>query len=97
MHWIVTNFDHRNTNKAMTASKQFFVGFSLFWDKMGQFLLVLASLVENGYKCCLNTLDPSLTHIISQMLWIVTNVNHRNTNKSIYCFYAIFIGFSLSW
>jgi len=35
MHWIVTHFYHKNTNKAITTSKQFFVGFSLFWDKMG--------------------------------------------------------------
>jgi len=36
MNWIMTHFDHRYTNKAIAASKQFFfVDFSLFWEKMG--------------------------------------------------------------
>jgi len=43
-------------------------------------------LEENGYKCCLNTLNPSLTLIISQMHRIVTHFDHRNTNKAIYWF-----------
>jgi len=39
---------------------------------------------ENGYKFCLNTPNPSLTLLISQMPWIVTHFNHRNANKAIY-------------
>ncbi|KAL9858927.1 hypothetical protein AtNW77_Chr1g0042091 [Arabidopsis thaliana] len=71
---------------------------------LSNFLLVLASLGrkwpllgQNWYKYCLNTLDPSLTHIISQMLWIVTNIDHRNTNKAIYCFKAMFCWFLASF
>ena len=33
MHWIMTHFDHRYTNKAIAASEQYFVGFSVFWEK----------------------------------------------------------------
>ncbi|KAL9858930.1 hypothetical protein AtNW77_Chr1g0042151 [Arabidopsis thaliana] len=51
-----------------TTSKQFFLGFSRFWEKMG----IGALLGENGYKCCLNTVTQSLTLMISQMHWIVT-------------------------
>ncbi|KAL9308547.1 hypothetical protein AtEden1_Chr1g0041371 [Arabidopsis thaliana] len=35
MHWIVTHFDHRHTNKVVYCFKAIFVGFSLFWEKMG--------------------------------------------------------------
>jgi len=38
---------------------------------------------ENEYKCSLNTPNSSLTLVISQMHWIVTYFDHRNTNKSI--------------
>ncbi|KAL9308550.1 hypothetical protein AtEden1_Chr1g0041441 [Arabidopsis thaliana] len=41
---------------------------------------------ENGYKCCLNTPTPSLNLMISQMHWIVTYFDHRNTDKAIDCF-----------
>ncbi|ANM60441.1 hypothetical protein AT1G40090 [Arabidopsis thaliana] len=51
----------------------------------------------NGYKCCLNTPNPSLALIISQMHWIVTHFDYRNTNKSIDCFEASFVGFRLFW
>ncbi|KAL9285905.1 hypothetical protein AtEden1_Chr4g0279851 [Arabidopsis thaliana] len=66
--------------KLLTGSKQFLVGFSLFWEKMGPHL------GENRYKCCRNTSNPSLTHITSHMHWIMTHIDHRNTNKAIYCF-----------
>ncbi|KAL9308551.1 hypothetical protein AtEden1_Chr1g0041451 [Arabidopsis thaliana] len=66
----------------LTASKQFFVGFIIFWDKIG----IRRLLGQNGYKCCLNTSTPSLTLIISQLHWILTHFDHRNTNKAIDCF-----------
>jgi len=47
--------------------------------------------------CCLNTPNPSLTLIISQMHWIVTHFDHKNTNKVVYCFKTIFVCFSLFW
>ena len=53
-------------------------------------MLVVAFLGENGYMCCLNTPNQSLTHIISQ---IVTHFDHRNTSKAVYCFQAIFCWF----
>ncbi|KAL9858924.1 hypothetical protein AtNW77_Chr1g0042061 [Arabidopsis thaliana] len=62
-------FDHRNTNKLLTSSKQYFVGFK---PLLGQWVYVLSE----------HFLLPSLTHIISQMHWIVTNFEHRNTNQS---------------
>ncbi|KAL9808874.1 hypothetical protein AtNW77_Chr00c001g0320241 [Arabidopsis thaliana] len=49
---------------------------------------------QNGCKCCLNTTTPSLTHIISQMHWIVTHFNHRNTELFI-ASKQFFVGFSL--
>ena len=84
MHWIVTHFDHRNTNKAINRFQAIFC-------------LFLPLLRENGYKYCLNTLNPSRTLIISQMHWIVTYFYHKNTNKAIYCFLAVFVGFSFVW
>ncbi|KAL9285902.1 hypothetical protein AtEden1_Chr4g0279731 [Arabidopsis thaliana] len=54
MHWILTHFNHRNTNKAIDC-------FSAI------FLFVLASFGRNGCKCCLNILNRCLTLIISQM------------------------------
>ncbi|ANM58677.1 hypothetical protein AT1G40086 [Arabidopsis thaliana] len=68
--------------KSFTASKQFFVGLSLFWEKIGPLL------GENGYQYYLNTPNPSLTLIISQMHWIVTKYwivipfDHINTKKA---------------
>jgi len=38
---------------------------------------------QNGYKCSLNTLSPSLTLLISQMHWILTHFDHRDINKAI--------------
>ncbi|KAL9308549.1 hypothetical protein AtEden1_Chr1g0041401 [Arabidopsis thaliana] len=61
MHWIITHFDNRNTKKVIYCFYAIFSWFSPLLE-------------ENGYKCCLNTLNPSLTHIICQMLWIVTNI-----------------------
>jgi len=52
---------------------------------------------ENGYKCCLNTLNPSLTLIISQMHWIVTHVDNQNTNELLIAYKQFFVGFSLFW
>ncbi|KAL9285908.1 hypothetical protein AtEden1_Chr4g0279871 [Arabidopsis thaliana] len=52
------------------------IGICWFYPLLGQ----------NGYKCCLNTPNPSLTQIISQMHWIMTHFDQRNTNKSIDCF-----------
>ncbi|KAL9858905.1 hypothetical protein AtNW77_Chr1g0041911 [Arabidopsis thaliana] len=94
MHWIMTYFDHRNTNKLFTTSKHFFIGFSFFWEKMG---INVPLLGQNGYKCCLNTSDQSLTLIISQIHWIVTYFDHRNTNKLFTTSKQIFIGFSFFW
>ncbi|KAL9308545.1 hypothetical protein AtEden1_Chr1g0041351 [Arabidopsis thaliana] len=85
MHWIVTHFNHKNIIIAVYGSKEFFVGFSLFWEKIG-FLLFNPLLGQNGYKCCLNTPNPSSNFIISQMHWIVTHFEHRNANKAIYYF-----------
>ncbi|KAL9308548.1 hypothetical protein AtEden1_Chr1g0041391 [Arabidopsis thaliana] len=76
MHWIMTHFDHRYTKKAIAASKQYFVGFSVFWEK-GRLL------GQNGYKVCLNTPNPFLTLLINEMHWILTHFDHRNTNKAI--------------
>ncbi|KAL9858913.1 hypothetical protein AtNW77_Chr1g0041931 [Arabidopsis thaliana] len=73
MHWILTYVNHRNTNKAIDC---FYSMFCWVYPLLG----------ENWYKCCLNTPTPSLTLMISQMKWIVTNVYHRNTNKAIYWF-----------
>jgi len=70
MHWIVTHSDHKNTNKVIPL--------------LSNFLLVFASLGEIEYQSCLNTPNPSLTLIISQMHWIVTHFDHRKTNKAIY-------------
>ncbi|KAL9858925.1 hypothetical protein AtNW77_Chr1g0042071 [Arabidopsis thaliana] len=72
MHWIVTNLTIETLTKLCTVYKHFFVGFSLFERKW-----VYESL---------NTPNTSLTHIISQMLWIMTTFDHRNTNKAIYSF-----------
>ncbi|KAL9808877.1 hypothetical protein AtNW77_Chr00c001g0320331 [Arabidopsis thaliana] len=52
------------------------IGICWFYPLLGQ----------NGYKCCLNTPNSSLTQIISQMHWIMTHFDQRNTNKSIDCF-----------
>jgi len=49
---------------------------TFFYPRLGQ----------NGHKCCLNTPNQSLTHIIIQMHWIVIHFDHWNTNKAIYCF-----------
>ncbi|KAL9858923.1 hypothetical protein AtNW77_Chr1g0042051 [Arabidopsis thaliana] len=84
MLWSVTHFYHRNTNKVIYCYKSIFCW---FYPLLG----------ENGYKYCLNTPTPSLTLIMSQMKWIVIQFYHRNTNKAIYCFYAIFVSFSLFW
>ncbi|KAL9858922.1 hypothetical protein AtNW77_Chr1g0042021 [Arabidopsis thaliana] len=73
MDWSVKHFYHRNNNKAIYCFKSFFW---LFYPLLG----------ENGYKCCLNTPTPSLTIMMSQMKWIVTQFYHRNTNKAIYSF-----------
>jgi len=35
MHWIVKHFALKTLSKPFTVSKQCFVGFSLFWEKMG--------------------------------------------------------------
>ena len=70
MHWIVIHFDHRNPTKLFTPSQQILLVLAFFFR-------------ENGYKCCLNTLNPSLTLIISQMHWILKPIDHKNTNKSI--------------
>jgi len=64
---------------------------------LSNILLVIAFLGENEYKCSLNTPNPFLTLIISQMHWIVSHFDHRNTNKSIDCFEANFVGFRLFW
>ncbi|KAL9808857.1 hypothetical protein AtNW77_Chr00c002g0321131 [Arabidopsis thaliana] len=93
MHWIVTYFDHRNTKKAIVCFKQCFVGISLFWKKIG----ISPLLGENEYKCCLNTLIPSLTLMISQMHWIVTYSDLRNTKRTIDCFKQCFVCFNLFW
>ena len=58
----------KTLTKLFSASKQMFVCFSFFWEKM-------------GISVFLNTPNSSLTLIISQMHWIVTHVYHRNTNK----------------
>ncbi|KAL9308546.1 hypothetical protein AtEden1_Chr1g0041361 [Arabidopsis thaliana] len=70
---IVTNFDHKNTKKSIYCFQAIFC---LFYPLSGQ----------NGYKCCLNTRNPSLTPMIIQMHWIMTHSDHRNTNKAIDCF-----------
>ena len=71
MHWIVIDVYHRNTNKAVYC---FYAGFLLFYPLLGQ----------NGYKCCLNTPNPSSNFIISQMHWIMTRFDHRNASKATY-------------
>ena len=73
MNYIVTHLTIETLTKLLTASKQFFGGFSLF-------------LGEKGYKCCLNSPNTSLTLMISQMHWIMTHFDNRNTNKAIYFF-----------
>ena len=50
---------------------------------------------EHEDKCCLNNSTLSLALMISQMYWIVTHFDNKNTNQAVYCFYAIFVGFSL--
>jgi len=39
---------------------------TFFYPRLGQ----------NGHKCCLNTPNQSLTHIIIQMHWIVIHFDH---------------------
>ena len=56
-------------------------------------MLVIASF--GGYKCSLKTPNASLTLIVSQMHWIVTHFDLRNTNKSIDWFEASFGRFRL--
>ena len=73
MDYIVTHLTIETLTKLLTASKQCFSGSSLFLE-------------ENEYKCCVNTPIIFLTLIISQMHWIVTRFDHRNTNKAIYSF-----------
>jgi len=35
MHWILTHLTIETLTKLLTASKQYFVGFSIFWEEMG--------------------------------------------------------------
>ena len=73
MNYIVTHLTIETLTKLLTACKQCFGGFSLF-------------LGEKGYKYCVNTPLTFLTLIISQMLWIMTNFDHRHNHKAIYFF-----------
>ncbi|ANM59339.1 hypothetical protein AT1G39070 [Arabidopsis thaliana] len=84
MHWIVTHFDHKNTNKTGENGYKC----CLNTPNPSLTLIITSSerkwplLGQNGYKCCLNTPNPSLTLMISQMHWILTHFDHKNTNKS---------------
>ncbi|KAL9808875.1 hypothetical protein AtNW77_Chr00c001g0320311 [Arabidopsis thaliana] len=91
MHWILTQLTVETLTKLLTAFKQCFVGFSHFWEKKG---LLLG---QNGYKCCLNTPNKSLTLLISQMHWILTHLTIETLTKLLTASKQYFVGFSIFW